>query len=141
MVIVCILFIACFKFDVFPSILKIAEVIPVFKSGAKSHVTNYWPISILSCFFKVLEKAVYDRITKFLNDHSMLSPIQYGFRSNFSTEHAVLDIVNTCYDNIDKKMYSGLVFLDLVEAFDTIVYQILQHKLEHYDIREIVLQF
>ena len=70
-----------------------------------------------------------------------LSPIQYCFRSNFSTEHAVLDIVNTCWDNIEKKMYSGLVLIDLAKAFHTVDKQILQHKLEHYSIRGIVLQF
>ena len=58
-----ILFNACFKFGVFPSSLQLAKVIPVFKSGEKSHVTNYRPISILLCFSKILEKAVYDRTT------------------------------------------------------------------------------
>ena len=38
-------------------------------------------------------------------------------------------------------MQSGLVFLNLAKAFDTNNYQILLHKLEHYGIREIVLQF
>ena len=99
-----IIFNACFKFGVFPSILKMAKVIPVFKSGEKSHVTNYKPIFILSSFSKLLEKAVHHRTTKFLNDHSVLSPTQYSLRSDFSTEYAVLDIVNTCYDNIEKNM-------------------------------------
>ena len=64
-----ILFSACFKRGVFPSILKGAKVIPVLKSGEKSHETSYRPIFIiLSCFSKILEKAVYDRTIKFLND-------------------------------------------------------------------------
>ena len=112
---------ACFKFGVFSSNLKIAKIIPVFKSGDKSQVTNYRPISILSCFSKILEKAVYDRTINFLNGHSVLNPTQYGFRSIFSTEHAVLGIVNTCYDNIEKKMYSGLVLLDLAKAFALLI--------------------
>ena len=136
-----ILYNACFKFGVFSSNLKIPKIIPVFKSGDKTHVTNYKPISILSCFSKIFEKAVYNRTINFLNDHSVLSPTQYGFRSNFSTEHAVLDIVNTCYDNIERKMYSGLVLLDLAKPFDTVNHHILLQKLEHYKIRGIVLQF
>ena len=48
--------------------------------------------------------------------------------------------MNTWYDNIEKKMYSGVVFLDLAKAFDTVDYRILLHKLEHYSIKGIVLQ-
>ena len=59
----------------------------------------YRPIFILSCFSKILEKIVYDRTTKVLNDCLVISPTQSIFRSDFSTEHAVLDIVNTCDDN------------------------------------------
>ena len=61
MVIATILFIffnACFKLGVFPSNLKVANIIPDFKSGEKSHVTNDRLISTLSCFPKILEKAV-----------------------------------------------------------------------------------
>ena len=136
-----VLYNACFKFGVFPSNLKITKIIPVFKSGDKSQVTNYRPNFILSCFSKILGEAVYDRAINFLNDNSVLSPTQYGFRSNFSTEHAVLDIVNTCYNNIERKMYSGSVLLNLAKACDTVDHHILLQKLEHYGIRGIVLQF
>ena len=101
-----VLYNACFKFGVVFSNLKIAKIIPIFKSGNKSQVTNYRPVSILSCFSKTLEKAVYDRTINFFEDHSVLSSTQYGFRFNFSTKHAVLDIVNNFYNNIDRKMHS-----------------------------------
>ena len=136
-----VLYNACFKFGVFPSKPKIVKIIPVFKSGDKSKVINYRPISILSRFSKILEKAVYDRTINFLNGHSVLNPTQYGFRSNFSTKHAILDIVNTCYDNIERKMYSGFVLLDLAKAFDTADHHILLQKLKHYKIRGIAQQF
>ena len=66
-----VLYTACFKFGVFPSNLKIAKNISDFKSGYKIQVTNFRPISLFSCFSKILEKAVYDRTINFLNDHSV----------------------------------------------------------------------
>ena len=82
---------------------------------------------------------MYDRTTKFLINQAVLSPTQYGFWSNFITNHAILVKVNTCYNDIEKKMYSGLVLLSLAKAYDTVDYQMLLHELEHYGIRGIVL--
>ena len=41
---------------IFPRELKLARVIPIFKSGDKQDVSNYRPISILTFFAKVLKK-------------------------------------------------------------------------------------
>ena len=49
---------ACFDFGIFPTCLKTAEVIPVYKAGDINEITNYRPTSILSIFSKILEKLV-----------------------------------------------------------------------------------
>ena len=63
----CLLFNACFENGFFPTCLKEAKVVPVFKSGDRRKLTNYRPISILSCFSKILKKIVYSRTIDFLN--------------------------------------------------------------------------
>jgi len=48
--------------------------------------------------------------------------------------HAVTDVVSMAYDNLKDNKYSGLVFLDIKKAFDTVNHEILIKKLEHYGI-------
>jgi len=49
----------------------------------------------------------------FIVDMNLLSPSQYGFRKAHPTQHAVLDIVNAMQTNMDKRLFSCGVFIDL----------------------------
>ena len=131
----------CFALGFFSSCLKTAKVIPAFKFGEFQKLTNYSPIFLLSSFSKILEKLVHSRTVDFINSHHILTPTQYGLRSNHSTIHAILDIITSTYDNIESQVFTGLVLLDLAKAFDTVDHDILLQKLHHYGIREIANNF
>ena len=45
---------------------------------------------------------------------------QYGFRNNYCTQHAILDILNKIQSNMDKKLDSCRIFIDLKKAFVTL---------------------
>lgn len=124
-----------FQYGIFPSTCKIAKVVPIFKSGKKDQVTNYRPISILTCFSKIFEKLICTRIVSFFNKHSVIHPNQYGFQKQLSTSHAVIDVVSKCHDQMNDGNYTGLVLLDFQKAFDTVSHDILVQKLDHYGIR------
>ena len=68
------LFNCAFTLGIFPSCLKIARVIPVFKSGEKTDLNYYRPISILSTFSKILEKLINDKKQLFPDKHSQSPP-------------------------------------------------------------------
>ena len=53
---------------VFPSVLKLAKVIPVHKKDSKLDFSNYIPISLLSNLDKILEKLMYTKIVQFFNN-------------------------------------------------------------------------
>ena len=57
---------------VFPSVLKLAKVIPVHKKDSKLDFSNYIPISLLSNLDKILEKLMYTKIVKFFNNFYLL---------------------------------------------------------------------
>ena len=73
---------------VFPSVLKLAKVIPVHKKDSKLDFSNYIPISLLSNLDNILEKLMYTKIVKFFNNFYLL---KFGFRQNYSTTHEYLD--------------------------------------------------
>ena len=56
----------------------------------------------------------------FIEKHSLLYSSQYGFRQVHSTQHAILDMVETIQTNKDKKLFSCGVFIDLKKAFETV---------------------
>ena len=78
---------------IFPDEMKIARIIPLFKSGDKQNVSNYRPISLLPQFSKILEKIFNNRLMNFLNSNNLLYLRQYGFRKNMSTSMAIMELV------------------------------------------------
>ena len=65
---------------IFPDHMKFSIIKPIYKEGDKMNPTNYRPISLLTSFSKVFEKALYTRLTEHLNTNKLLVANQYGFR-------------------------------------------------------------
>ena len=126
---------ACFVSGVFPKIFKKALVLPLFKKGSITEISNYRPISILPTFSKVIEKCLKVRLTHFLSSNNILAPQQFGFQTGLSTEDAILNFLEHIYANINNKLSSIGIFVDFQKAFDTVNRDILLQKLEKYGIR------
>ena len=123
------------KEGIFPSLNKEANVCPIHKKKEKTKCENYRPISLLPNISKIFERIIYNRLDKFLTSSEILYKFQFGFRKQFSTNHALLSIVEQIRNALDKKMFTCAIFIDLEKAFDTVNHQILLSKLEHYGIR------
>ena len=128
------LFNLSFMTGVFPSVLKTAKVVPVFKKGSKLNYSNYHPISLVSNIEKILEKLMYERLYTFL-DYNIIYDLQFGFRQQYSTSHALINITENIRKALDDGNVGCGVFVDLQKAFDTIDHQILLAELNHYGIR------
>lgn len=112
----------------FPKSWKLPHVIPLFKSGDVDEVGNYRPISLLPILSKILEKIVSNQLIAYLEQNSLLSHAQHGFRPHLSTETALMKMTEKIYSNVDNKKISLLMLLDLSKAFDSVSHNILLKK-------------
>ena len=64
--------------------------------------SNYRPVSLLSCFSKILERLVFDRCVNFINNQEILNDRQYGFRPKHSTYMAIAQLEDKITNAVEK---------------------------------------
>jgi hypothetical protein len=115
---------------VFPDCLKIAKVTPIYKSGKKSDINNYRPISVLTSTSKIFETIILKRMLNHLNKTEFFHQNQYGFLPSSNTLAAAINLMNFIFTKIDKKERVGCLFIDLQKAFDCVHHSVLIEKLK-----------
>ena len=129
-----------FETGCFPNILKVARVKALHKKGDIHDPNNYRPISILPAISKIFEKTMQKQITLFFETHSLFFPSQYGFRSQHSTEFAVLELSDRLSISMDKGEIPMAIFIDLSKAFDCLSHNVLLKKLKYYGFGDTALR-
>ena len=102
---------------IFPYKLKTSKVIPIFKKGDDTLISNYRPISLLSSLSKIFEHVIADQLTEYLICHNLLCSEQFGFRTGYSTELAALQLVDKMINQVDEGNIPLNIYIDLSKAF------------------------
>ena len=95
-------------------------MLPLFKKGSKSDISNYRPISLLSIPSKILEHQVCDILEDHLSKHSLKNPAQWGFAKGLSAEGMLLSSTDRWKMELEKGLTVGAIFVDFRKAFDSL---------------------
>ena len=119
--------------SVFPEAYKSALVSCIHKSGDRHDPGNYRPISSLPILSKVMERVLNKQIYDHVNEHSLLSDKQFGFRAGLNTEQMLLSVIDRYLSVLDTKspVYIAQLSLDVRKAFDTVDHAHLCKKLTY----------
>lgn len=111
----------------FPKIWRESYIIPFFKSGSKSDISNYRGIAKLSTIPKLFEKL----ITNYICHHvsSIWSPYQHGFRKSCSTTTNLLQLTTSINQGFLQGEQTDVIYTDFSKAFDKVNHDLLLHKL------------
>ena len=103
-----------FTTGIFPSALKVANIIPIHKKGDKLDCNNYRPISLLSNISKIFEKMMHIQLTSFLNKNKVLSSFKFGFRNKHCTNNALISLTEIIQSALENNHFAACgVFIDL----------------------------
>ena len=78
---------------------------------------------------------MYNKLYTYLTENNILFNLQFGFRCQHSTEHAIVELVDKILNGFSEEKYTLGVFIDLSKAFDTADHQILLKKLSLYGVK------
>ena len=123
----------------YPHIWKVAHVMPVFKKGDRSLVSNYRPISLVSCVGKVFEIIIFKNVYNYLVDNSLIYKYQSGFLPGHSTVHHLIEVIHHTCLALENYEINCQVFCDISKAFDRVWHKGLIYKLEKYGIKDNLL--
>ena len=126
---------------IFPTQLKQAKVLPIFKGGTKSDPSNYRPISTLPTISKIFEKHINKHLMGFLNKNKLLHESQSGFQYKQSCQTGLIKLIDSWMECIDNGDMIGALFLDFRKAFDLVDHSILMKKLSIYKFSPSTLQW
>ena len=117
----------------YPTSWKKANVCPIFKKDNPCKPNTYRPISLLNYEGKIMERCVHKHISEYLEENTIISEYQSGFKPTDSTINQLAYLCNEFAKAIDESKEIRVVFLDISKAFDRVWHKGLLAKLRAID--------
>jgi len=125
--------------QIFNSILSEGAFLPQWKQSLitlipKAGSNKVRPISLLSCYLKIMEKMIYTRLQWFIESRHILSDFQFGFRPDRSCLDSLAVLFSDIHSGFVKGKITTAAFLDIKGAFDNVIPNILIQDLKNIGI-------
>lgn len=124
------------RLRVFPAQWKLSLITPIHKSGDKSDILNYRPISIIPTISKIFEKIMHNYLHEQIQN--LIATEQHGFVKGKSTITNLAEYVNFLATNMPGGAQIDAIYTDLAKAFDKINHRVLINKLNNFPINNCI---
>ena len=113
---------------------KIAQITPIVKKGHRCKPGNYRPVSLTDIICKILEKLVRRNIVDHLEQNELINPAHHGFVKDRSCVTNLLETFEQWTQILDDWGCKGVIYMDVMKAFDNVTHLRLLLKLQYYGI-------
>jgi hypothetical protein len=123
----------CKKHKRIPSDWKSAETTLIHKSGDVDDITNWRPISLMSCLYKVYSSLWNNRLKLVRN---LISKVQRGFSNREGCAENIALMRGAIDNTRSEKRDLAIAFLDLTNAFGSVPHELIQHSLRKFGFQD-----
>ena len=118
---------------------QVGKIVPIFKDTDCHDFNFYRPICLLTSIWKLVERIVSFQLYGFLDKYDILYKHQYGFRAKHNTSQPLLHFTENIFLSLNENKFNISIFIDLKKAFETVNFDILLRKMQHYGVKNIEL--
>jgi len=121
----------CFQGGNLTDSFRSAKIRLIPKKGDTKKLKNWRPISLLSCFYKILSRALTMRLRKYIDK---LTPVgQKAYSETRQCQEIVIEILESIDDCKHRGVSGGILSLDISKAFDSVSHKYLESVLEFFN--------
>ena len=90
------------------------------KKGHANDANNYRGITLISCLEKIFTSVINNRLLKWLNENSIVTNAQFGFKPGYGTTDAMFSVHTVISKVLSSKKKLYCCFVDYRNAFDSV---------------------
>ena len=119
--VLCRLINQCLSENVFPSQWRWAKIIMLVKPGKNpKKPVGYRPISLISCWGKIYERFICDRLVSILGEKNFFAEVQSAYQKGKSSQEHLFRLMQDVINGFKMRKCTVGVFLDVQKAFDAV---------------------